>query len=391
VTKNYAGFPPSFLGRLGIAQSYNRMKESLRKTEDGPCGVEEPKTEIFSEIFGSILGTAQTQIELVQTRLTDFLSKLDTATDREVFVDNTITLLNETSAALVTYETEDNAGFYKAYNFVVGFSLAQGIVGAKDDEFSEYLFQNVNGTELFNKDDISALRLQCQTYGFDVNRPDDDFSDRFLIEIRATSINELIDVVLDGATTGQALQFTSNGVWENEFLSLDDLSDVSAATSAQDDHLSFDGTNYIPTSPMYGQCYVDSSDTITISSQGTYVEIGTSAVLNSVVSGMTLGDSGNLSLKNDTARTRVVKVEGILDLSLVSGASKSVGVKLAKNSTPIDESEHRSFIVDSEMSLQSSWIVSLAPDDEISVFVANHTDTVNLDLKRGVLVASYIV
>jgi hypothetical protein len=88
--------------------------------------------------------------------------------------------------------------------------------------------------------------------------------------------------------------------------------------------------------------------------------------------------------------TKLFSVYGSIDAT--NGHNSTLGVKLAKNGTAIDATESRAFTGSGaqEAKLVTSWIIELDSEDEVSLFIANHSGTSDLVLKRGRLVASEI-
>jgi len=204
VTINYTGFPPNFLGRLSIANSYNQTRESLRKREDGPCGVEEGKVEIYSRMFGSILGNAEQEVENIRSYLDDIDPATIQYAEMNSYITTAISNLND-------FKTQDNQAFFEAYNFVNKISMAQALINSKTDDFSTHLFERVIGTRISNTDDISNLKVQCQVWGADTTTPPSDFSSNFSSNFALTSIASSLDVDFEGWTAGYVLKFNSSG------------------------------------------------------------------------------------------------------------------------------------------------------------------------------------
>lgn len=204
VAINYTGFPPNFLGRLSMANSYNQTREALRKREDGPCGVEEDQVEIYSRMFRSILGFGQQEVEDIRA----YLDAIDTDTieysDMNSYLTTAISNVN-------AFKTEDNQTFFEAYNFVNKVSVAQALINSRTDDFSNRLFDQVVGTKIFNTDDISNLKIQCQVWGSDTSTPPSDFSSNFETEFALTSIASTLDVTFEGWTNGYVLKFNTSG------------------------------------------------------------------------------------------------------------------------------------------------------------------------------------
>ena len=128
--------------------------------------------------------------------------------------------------------------------------------------------------------------------------------------------------------------------------------------------------------------------TIDIVTQGVYVTTGLTATLDGDTAyGMVLGTTDTFGLKNNSGGTKLFRVYGSIDAT--DGNNSTLGVKLAKNGTAIDNSECRAFTGSGaqEAKLVTSWMVELADGDEISLFIANHSNSSDLVLKRGRLVA----
>lgn len=226
VTLNYTGFPPNFLGRLSIATAYNQIKEGLRKTQDGVCGVEENKDEIYSEVFRSLLGYAENELDSIINYFNNINLEtgMEVASAIETFIDN----VND-------FKTQDTAGFYKAYNFVTRVGLAQALANSKTNDYANKLFEDVIGTRIFNTEDIAALKLQCQVWGDDSTPPPSDFSSNFGFEFALQSVGDLIGISLGGATEGDILQISNGDILPTARpdlgLNLDDLGNISGAAS----------------------------------------------------------------------------------------------------------------------------------------------------------------
>jgi hypothetical protein len=107
---------------------------------------------------------------------------------------------------------------------------------------------------------------------------------------------------------------------------------------------------------------------------------------------MTLGTTDAFGLKNDSGATRLFRVYGSIDANTVTQNNKVLGIKLAKNGTAIDETECRAYTGGSneEAKLVTSWMVELDDDDEVSLLIANHSNTTDITLKRGRIVANEV-
>jgi hypothetical protein len=145
---------------------------------------------------------------------------------------------------------------------------------------------------------------------------------------------------------------------------------------------------YLDGVAIRGQCSKMTDGDIEIGSQGAYVTTGLTATLDGDTAyGMVLGTTDTFGLKNNSGGTKLFRVYGSIDAT--DGNNSTLGVKLAKNGTAIDSSECRAFTGSGaqEAKLVTSWMVELADGDEISLFIANHSNSTDLVLKRGRLIA----
>lgn len=145
---------------------------------------------------------------------------------------------------------------------------------------------------------------------------------------------------------------------------------------------------YIDGVAIRGQCSKMTDGTIDITTQGTYVATGLTATLDSDTAyGMVLGTTDGFGLKNDSGATKLFRVYGSIDAT--DGNNSTLGIKLAKNGTAIDNSECRAFTGSGaqEAKLVTSWMVELADGDEVSLLIANHSSTTDITLKRGRVIA----
>jgi len=148
-----------------------------------------------------------------------------------------------------------------------------------------------------------------------------------------------------------------------------------------------DGTTQTTsTKNYYGQISKQSSGSITIATQSTYQTTGLTGTLNSVKDGVILGTTDTFAIKNDSGETRVFEVFASMDALTTSAGI--LGIKLAKNGTAIDETECRAYHPAATAGkLVTNWMISLAPDDEVALFVANHSATETITFARGRIVA----
>ena len=152
---------------------------------------------------------------------------------------------------------------------------------------------------------------------------------------------------------------------------------------------------YIPaeTELVRGQVSKIDAGTIDISTQGVYVSTGLTGTFDSATaSGMTLGTTDTFAVKNTSGATKLMQVYGSIDAKTVTGNNKILGIKLAKNGTAIDQTECRAFTGSGaeEAKLVTNWIISMAANDEVALFIANHTSGVDITLDRARLVATEV-
>ena len=142
-----------------------------------------------------------------------------------------------------------------------------------------------------------------------------------------------------------------------------------------------------------GQASKMDSGTIDIVTQGVYVSTGLTGTFDTATaSGMTLGTTNAFAVKNTSGATKLMQIYGSIDAKTVSGNNKVLGIKLAKNGTAIDQTECRAFTGSGaeEAKLVTNWMISMAANDEVALFIANHSSNVDITFARGRLVASEV-
>ena len=148
---------------------------------------------------------------------------------------------------------------------------------------------------------------------------------------------------------------------------------------------------YIDGIAIRGQCSKMTDGTIDITTEGAYITTGLTATLDgSTAYGMVLGTDDAFGLRNTSGGTKLFRIYGSIDAT--DGNNSTLGVKLAKNGTAIDESECRAFTGSGaqEAKLVTSWMVELDDGDEVSLLIANHSNSTDIILKRGRIVASEV-
>ena len=139
-----------------------------------------------------------------------------------------------------------------------------------------------------------------------------------------------------------------------------------------------------------GQVSKMDAGTIVIATQSVYVSTGLTGTFDTATAtGMTLGTVDAFAVKNTSGTTRLMQIYGSIDAKTATGNNKVLGIKLAKNGTAIDQTECRAFTGSGaeEAKLVTNWIISMAANDEVALFIANHSSTVDITLDRARLVA----
>jgi hypothetical protein len=142
-----------------------------------------------------------------------------------------------------------------------------------------------------------------------------------------------------------------------------------------------------------GQVSKMDAGTIVIATQSVYVSTGLTGTFDTATaSGMTLGTSNAFAVKNTSGTTRLMQIYGSIDAKTASGNNKILGIKLAKNGTAIDQTECRAFTGSGgqEAKLVTNWMISMAANDEVALFIANHSDDLDISFGRGRLVATQV-
>lgn len=142
----------------------------------------------------------------------------------------------------------------------------------------------------------------------------------------------------------------------------------------------------------FGQVSRTTSGTVDIISAGTYTQFGFNGTFDNVNSyGVVGGPNNRFSVVNSSGQTTQYRIYGSADVSV--GNNYTLGIKLALNGVPIDETECRAPSGGGSANfakLVTSWIVSVPDNGEISLLVANHTDTTDLTVQRARLVLSTV-
>ena len=142
-----------------------------------------------------------------------------------------------------------------------------------------------------------------------------------------------------------------------------------------------------------GQVSKMDAGTIDIVTQSVYVSTGLTGTLDATTAnGIELGTTDTFAVKNTSGGTKLMQIYGSIDAQTATGNNKILGIKLAKNGTAIDQTECRAFTGSSneEAKLVTNWIISMAANDEVALFIANHSSNVDITFARGRLVATQV-
>lgn len=137
-----------------------------------------------------------------------------------------------------------------------------------------------------------------------------------------------------------------------------------------------DGTAY------FGQMSNQSTQEVTIAVAGTYVEVDVTGTFDTDNSyGMVAPTTASFGLKNDSGSTQLFTVIGTADVQI--GNNKMAGLRLAVNGVPIANTTCQANTGGSNFAkLMSQWMVELDDGDEVSLWIANVTDTTDIDVDR---------
>ena len=133
---------------------------------------------------------------------------------------------------------------------------------------------------------------------------------------------------------------------------------------------------------FHGLVYYATETEVTINTTGVYVDLPFTGTLNDLSVGAASVDS-KLGLKNVSPKSYIVQVKGTADLE-AKGSSKEMGLRLVKNGTSINGGECRATVANNTIGkLHSFAIVEVEPGDEVTMQIANFTNTNNPDFERG--------
>jgi hypothetical protein len=142
-------------------------------------------------------------------------------------------------------------------------------------------------------------------------------------------------------------------------------------------------------SEYYGQVWSQTPASITVGTQGVYQSTGLTAALDPDTQGVALGTVDSFAIKNVDGQTRRAQIIATYDAT-VTGPATTLGLILALNGVTIAETECRGTTSASGAisKLHTAWIIDLADDDEVALFVANHSSTTAISFQRGRIVVN---
>lgn len=133
---------------------------------------------------------------------------------------------------------------------------------------------------------------------------------------------------------------------------------------------------------FHGLVFYGVQTEVTINALGEYVDLPFTGTLNDLSVGAESVDS-KLGLKNVSSKPYIVQVKGTADVE-AKGSSKEIGLRLVKNGTDINGGECRATVATGTIGkLHSFAIVEVEPGDEVTMQIANFTNTNNPDFERG--------
>jgi hypothetical protein len=221
---------------------------------------------------------------------------------------------------------------------------------------------------------------QQMRYGLDWNLGDIVSVTAGDVETTATVTEVGISVASDGVRVGATLGTPAPFDFETRLVSR--VREQETRVSALERNENFGAC---------GQIGITTDELVTITTVGQYVTTGIDGVFDSATAqGFVKGVSDTFGVKNNTDVTRLMKVYGSFDAR--GGNNQTHGIKLALNGSPINETECRAFTGSSsqEAKLVTSWIIKMAPGDEVSLFIANLSTTDDITIGRGRVVATAI-
>ena len=147
-----------------------------------------------------------------------------------------------------------------------------------------------------------------------------------------------------------------------------------------------------PTGPaavsnVYGQISNQNSQTVTILTVDEYVPMAINGVFDSTnSSGTATPTTASFGIKNTSGSSKLFVVIATADVEV--GNNRKTGIRLAKNGIEIPETTCTASTGTFNFAkLLSQWFVRLDNNDEVSIFIANLTNTNNIIVSRSKVIA----
>jgi hypothetical protein len=135
---------------------------------------------------------------------------------------------------------------------------------------------------------------------------------------------------------------------------------------------------------------------VTVVATATYYPLINGGTLDATVStNMTLGAMSTFSIRNTSGVTRVFRIYASVDAT--SGNDDILGIMLyagvAGSLSARVETECRAFTnaTNDPAKLVTSWMISLATNEEVAVYVANHSAIQDITAQRARIVAEAVL
>lgn len=139
----------------------------------------------------------------------------------------------------------------------------------------------------------------------------------------------------------------------------------------------------------YGQMSNQSSQTVNITTAGTYVEMNITGTFDTADSyGLIAPNTASFGIKNDSGSTQLLHFIATADIGAPN--NEVVGLRLALNGSPLSETTCQAGTGVGGAGfakVMTQWMIELNDGDEVSMWLANVTTTDNLTVYRAKIVA----
>lgn len=164
-----------------------------------------------------------------------------------------------------------------------------------------------------------------------------------------------------------------------------DIADLNNAISELQDQIDDIGEYAVP---FQGQISVPNLSVVNITASSTWTSTGVVGIFdNDINYGMSAGVVDKFALKNTSGVNRVGYFSAAITLDPSVGNNKELGIAFALDGVVIDQSIQKLFCKSGseKASIFTSHIASVPNNSEVSVVVANFTDSNDLDVHGGVM------